>query len=128
MKSDIKDRTDIQNLVTTFYQSAIPDPVIGYFFTQVVNLDLEEHLPRLTDFWSTLLLRVPAYSGSVAQVHMALNQKSPIEREHLERWVSLWCDAVDSLFCGPIATQAKDRGAMVARSLGMHLEDANFFR
>ena len=33
------------------------DEVIGYLFTDVARLDLEEHLPQIGNFWEQVLLQ-----------------------------------------------------------------------
>lgn len=50
MKRDIASREDIDVLVIRFYGRAMSDPVIGYLFTEVAQLDLEHHLPVIGDF------------------------------------------------------------------------------
>ena len=49
--ADIETRADCERLVRAFYERALVDPVIGWLFTDVAKLDLEEHVPRITDFW-----------------------------------------------------------------------------
>jgi truncated hemoglobin YjbI len=61
MKTDIESRADIDTLMVRFYEKAMTDPVIGYFFTEVVQLDLEHHLPIIGDFWETALFGSGAY-------------------------------------------------------------------
>ena len=45
MARDIENRPDLEQLLTEFYLVAMSDAQIGHFFTQVVRLDLNEHLP-----------------------------------------------------------------------------------
>ncbi len=118
-KKDIANREDIDHLVRQFYLQAIPDPVIGHFFTEVMQLDLASHLPRIANFWEAMLLKNPVYSGTPMQVHISLNDKSPMTAEHFARWVELWSATVDSLFNGPVAALAKDRAKLVARSIAL---------
>ena len=123
MLTDIQNRNDIETLVSTFYQKAIPDALIGHFFTTVKPLNMAVHLPKISDFWESMLLGSPVYSGSPMQVHLMLNQLSPMKPEHFKQWLRLWSETVDELFSGEIARLAKERGHMVARSIGMRLED-----
>ena len=53
---DIESPEDIIQLVDSFYASAVVDSVIGHFFTEVMQVDLEEHLPRLYRFWCAIIL------------------------------------------------------------------------
>ena len=42
--SDIATREDIEKLVDGFYAQALKDPVIGFLFTEVAQIDLPTHL------------------------------------------------------------------------------------
>lgn len=118
-RSDITNRQDIEMLVRRFYEQAIPDPIIGKFFTQVAHLDLETHLPKIANFWEQMLLQHPVYSGSPMHVHLLLNSKEPMLPEHFERWLVLWSDTIDQLFAGEKAEMAKARAQMVAKSFSL---------
>ena len=52
---EIEGRKDVELLVDRFYEKAFKDKVIGHFFTQVVPLDLNHHIPILYDFWESTL-------------------------------------------------------------------------
>jgi hemoglobin len=118
-RSDIANRDDIEKLVRRFYEQAIPDPIIGKFFTQVIKLDLETHLPKIANFWEQMLLQHPVYSGSPMHSHLLLNSKEPLLPEHFERWLMLWGKTVDQLFAGEKAELAKARAQMVAKSFSL---------
>ena len=76
---DIETRKDIEELMTEFYRKALNDDRIGYIFTDVAGIDMEHHLPIITDFWEMMLfgtINFPAkYGRSPMQVHHALNEK-----------------------------------------------------
>lgn len=118
-RSDIADRQDIETLVRRFYEQAIPDPIIGKFFTDVAHLDLDSHLPKIANFWEQMLFQRPVYIGSPMHVHLAMNTKEPMSPEHFERWLMLWDRTVDQLFSGEKATMAKARAQMVAKSFSL---------
>jgi hemoglobin len=109
MKKDITNSSDIQQLVDTFYKLVIRDDVIGYFFTSIVKLDFDHHLPILYSFWETVLLGEPSYKGNPVAKHVALHQKEPLKEYQFDRWLALWNATVDELFEGPIASQAKTK-------------------
>ena len=46
-KKDISTPEDIKIVVDAFYNDVKSDTVIGYFFTDVAEVDWEEHLPRM---------------------------------------------------------------------------------
>ena len=76
MLPDIQNREDISRLVGTFYARAFEDPIIGYIFTDVARIDLDEHLPVFTDFWETVLFRAGTYKRNALQVHFALDDEA----------------------------------------------------
>ena len=118
-RADIINRHDVETLVRRFYEQAIPDPIIGKFFTEVAHLDLEAHLPKIANFWEQMLFQKPVYSGSPMHVHLQMNNIKPMLPEHFERWLTLWCDTVDQLFEGEKAALAKARAQMVAKSFSL---------
>jgi len=61
-------------------------------------------------FWSTMLFRTATYKGRPWPKHTPL----PVRQEHFERWVSLFCQTVDSLFTGPKASEAKSTALSIA--------------
>ncbi|BFG70615.1 group III truncated hemoglobin [Sediminibacterium sp. KACHI17] len=111
---DIENRDDIEQLMRAFYAKAIPDPVIGHYFTEVIQMDLEKHLPVIIDFWETVLFGIAKYKSNAIAVHQHLHTKSAFEDKHFERWVSLFQATVDDLFEGEKATLAKQRALSIA--------------
>ena len=118
---DIETREDCERLVRAFYGRALTDPMIGYLFTDVAKLDLEAHVPVLTDFWETLLLGAKSYDRGSFQPHAALHQKSELRGGHFDRWLALWYQTVDELFAGPRAEQAKADAFRLANAFKMRL-------
>ena len=109
MNKDITHINDIRHLVDTFYRRVIEDDVIGYFFTSVVALDFEKHLPVMYQFWETILLGNAAYKGNPVQKHLDLHQREPLKEYQFDRWLALWNGTVDDLFEGKNASQAKQK-------------------
>jgi len=50
MKKDIANTSDINLLVNSFYDKALKDSTIGYIFTEISTVNLEEHLPVICVF------------------------------------------------------------------------------
>lgn len=118
---DITTRNDCERLVRAFYGRALQDPIIGYLFTDVAKLDLEAHVPVLTDFWDTLLLGAKSYDRGAFHPHAALHQKAELRVGHFERWLHLWYETVDELFAGPRAELAKGHAFRLANAFRMRL-------
>lgn len=111
---DIESRADLNLIIEKFYDQLLVDEVVGFLFTEVVKLNLKEHLPRLVDFWEDQLFGTRKYSGNPMRVHMQLHQKSALEKAHFNRWLELFNQTIDSRFSGPKAHLAKERALNIA--------------
>jgi hemoglobin len=111
---DISNRRDIVDLLENFYRKAFADPLIGHFFTEVVPLNLETHIPQIADFWESVIFGARGYRKNVMEIHQHINALSAIKKEHLDRWVVLFSQTVDQSFEGPNATLIKQRARSVA--------------
>jgi hemoglobin len=121
-RSDIETRADVERLVRAFYGRALSDTMIGYLFTDVAKLDLEAHVPEITDFWETILLGAHSYSGGAFAPHASLHHRSPLRGGHFQRWLQLWQGTVDELYAGPRAELAKSHAQRVARAFHRRLQ------
>ena len=114
IKNDIETRADIEKLIIQFYEKVMINPVIGFIFTDVVKIDLAQHIPIIVDFWETILLDNPVYKKNAMEVHYDLNKKIPLQKEYFTEWLLLFCNTVDELFMGKIAALAKTRAKSIA--------------
>lgn len=119
---DIETRADCERLVRAFYGRALVDPIIGFLFTDVAKLDLEAHVPRITNFWETILLEARSYGGGAFRPHVELHFKVPLTRGHFDRWLYLWSMTVDELFAGDRAELAKAHATRVAAAFAARLQ------
>lgn len=114
---DITSREDIVMLVNTFYQNLQQDPELDRLFNGVAKIDWDMHLPKMYDFWETILFHKTVYKGNPMKIHVDLNRKSALELEHFNNWLSIFRATVDNSFKGEIAELAKTRGLSVATSI-----------
>ena len=116
---DIETRADIEELISRFYEKMLKDPIIGFIFTDIAKIDLDEHLSIICDFWETILFTRPVYKRGpeVMNVHHELNKKIPLKQGHFTRWLYLFSTTIDELFEGDYAENAKRR----ARKMGTFL-------
>ena len=121
MKKDIESRTDIEKLLWDFYEKAFKDELIGHFFTEVVPLNLDEHVPVIADFWESVLLEGRGYRKNVMEIHQDINKKSPMEKQHFDRWVKLFSESVDKFYEGPKAIMAKQRAVSIATMMNIKI-------
>ena len=119
---DIDDRADCERLVRAFYGRALVDPVIGWIFVDVAELDVEAHVPRIASFWETILLGAHSYGGGAFAPHAALHARVRLRAGHFERWLWLWRTTVDELFAGPRAELAKSHAQRVAQAFHARLQ------
>ncbi|MES2621618.1 MAG: group III truncated hemoglobin [Bacteroidota bacterium] len=113
-KSDILTEADIQQLVDEFYKKVVADPVIGFIFTEVVQLSWQKHIPVMYSFWGSLLLGTNTYAGNPMIKHLELDKLVPLTKEHFERWLALWEGTVNENFEGPKADEAISRAKSIA--------------
>jgi hemoglobin len=114
MKKDIENNDDIQLLVNTFYEKVKGDETIRHFFTDVVHVDWEKHLPVMYRFWENIIFHTGSYSGNPMEVHQQLHSKCPMHKFHFDRWITLFNETVDELFDGEKAFQVKQRALSIA--------------
>ena len=118
MKQDIKNRSDVQLLVSEFYKKVRENKEIGSFFNNSIK-NWEEHLEKLTDFWESNLFFVSKYSGNPQKAHIAVDAQNnqQINAEHFGIWMNLWFETIDEYFEGELAQRAKNN----ARKMSSHL-------
>ncbi len=111
---DIKDRNDIENIIRAFYEKAVKDPSIGLFFTEVVMVNWEKHLPIMYDFWENILFANRKYVGNPLEIHRQLNKKKEMTHAHFQQWIKLFTSTVDELHQGENAELMKQRAENIA--------------
>jgi hemoglobin len=114
---DISTRNDLEHLLRRFYEQALEDPLLRHVFVDVVHLDLEAHLPRITDFWQRVLFGTGAYDGRPVEVHHRIHERVPLTEAHFARWLELWREAVAADFAGPVADRAVAHATRIASGL-----------
>lgn len=123
---EITNRDDITLLVHTFYERVGQDPLLSPAFNEVAGVDWETHLPKMVDFWETVLFKANLYKGNPTQVHSELREKMKARPDHLtlqhfDHWISLFKKTVDDLFEGERAEAAKRHAYQLGRGLTVHL-------
>lgn len=80
------DEGTIRRLVDSFYAVVRDDDLLGPIFARHVK-DWSAHLPKMYDFWSTVVLRTGRYAGRPVEAH----ERIPgIGAAHFTRWLELW--------------------------------------
>lgn len=112
---------EIGRLVDLFYARVRRDGLIGPLFNQTVE-DWPEHLVKLRDFWSSVMLTTGRYKGSPMGAH--LRHASRIEPAMFDRWLELWRETAGELLAPADAKAVIAKAERIAESLKLAL----FFR
>ena len=114
MKKDISNRFDVELLVNSFYNKVREDELISFFFSEIVAVDWEKHLPVMYNFWENTLLFTGIYKGNPMLTHEHLHKRTNLTEQNFARWNQLFILTVDELFEGNKATLAKQRALSIS--------------
>jgi len=104
----------IRHLVRTFYGRARADALIGPIFNAAVQ-DWDEHIDKISDFWSSIMLRSGRYNGRPMRPHLML----PLRGEHFDRWLQLFEETARDLCPADVADAFIIRAGRIADSFEM---------
>lgn len=121
MKTDVRNRQDIELLVRSFYAKVLVDPEIGHFFKHAIASGWDKHLNTMFKFWENVLFYTGDYFGNPLFVHEKLHKTMKFTPQHFERWISLFIQTVDELFSGTNAELAKQRAISIATVMQMKI-------
>ncbi len=110
MKPDVTTYEDCLLLIRAFYDKLLVDDQINHFF---IHLNLDEHLPRVADFWAFILIDKPGYQNNMISAHASLNLKET----DFNRWLFLFQETVNELFEGEKAALAIQRSQLIALTM-----------
>ncbi len=117
MKPDIESRKDIIQLIDMFYSKVDKDAILSPYFNEAAKVDWKTHLPRMYDFWDTVLFAKDAYHGNPMAKHKLVDAMMKLTPEAFERWLALFYGTVDELFSGKSAEKAKFSANTIATTL-----------
>lgn len=121
---DIQNRQDIELLVNSFYQVVQKDEVIGFFFNDIAKVNWDQHLPKMYDFWSSLLFGTAQYKGNPMAVHFPINEVQAMKKEHFSHWLKLWTETMQRLFQGEMADLAIYKAQNISTLMAFKMEKA----
>ena len=119
--TDITTRADIVRLVDTFYRLVRQDDILGPIFDGVAKVDWATHLPKMYNFWETVLFGRATFKGNPLAVHLALAQLTPLTSREFDRWIALFHATVEEQFEGEVADLARLRASRIAATMQHHL-------
>lgn len=125
MLPDITTRSDVENLVNTFYDKVRDDATIGVIFNEIADVNWDTHLPKMYDFWEGILFGTGNYRGRPMPPHFKLNETYPFQPEYFDAWLALFYATVDELFEGEKATEVKMRAMNIAAVMEHRIDQIN---
>jgi len=120
----IETREDVEFLVNKFYDKVGKDETIGFFFNDIAKVNWDLHLPKMYQFWETLLFGKASYKGNPMAVHFPINEMQAMEKHHFEHWVKLWTATLEENFEGEMAEAAKTKASNIANLMAYKMEIA----
>jgi hemoglobin len=102
---------EISNLVDRFYAKVQVDPEIGPIFNALVK-DWPEHLAKLKNFWSTVMLTTGRYKGDPMMTHLQI--PLPLEPSHFTRWLALFAETAHQVMTPEHAASIIARSERIA--------------
>ncbi|MDI7862718.1 DUF1971 domain-containing protein [Rhizobiaceae bacterium n13] len=110
---DMLDEKQIAEVLDKFYERVRADDLLGPVFAVVADWD--EHLQRLGEFWSSVLLISGRYKGNPVSMHSI--HAHLIRPEMFARWLELWRMTTDELLPLPVAAAMQAKAARIAARL-----------
>ncbi|BBU23233.1 group III truncated hemoglobin [Mycobacterium xenopi] len=119
--ADLTSRADVEALLRRFYGRLLVDEVLAEPFAEVRAYGLDSHIPKMCDFWETVLFRAALYRGSALNAHRHVHRRTPLSARHFVRWLATWNSTVDEMYRGPVAERAKIQAARIAWAMHRRL-------
>jgi hemoglobin len=114
MSSQHVTRAHLKELVDAFYLDVRSDPLLAPAFNGVIGEHWDVHLPRMVEFWITVLLGTKSFRGNVLAKHMALDAMTETQ---FMRWLTLWHKNTSALLPAAEAQELQIRAHGIARNL-----------
>ncbi|MEI2298816.1 DUF1971 domain-containing protein [Ensifer sp. MJa1] len=117
MKTRAITDAEIRLVVDRFYTDVRGDSSLNAAFAAVTDWD--DHLQRMTEFWSSMLLATGRYKGNPVAMHLI--HTASIRPEMFKRWLALWHKATSEALPSDIAGELQLKAARIASRLSSAL-------
>ncbi|MCA9409207.1 MAG: group III truncated hemoglobin [Candidatus Omnitrophica bacterium] len=104
----------IKVLVDEFYTRVRADQQLAPIFEQAIGEHWNQHLPKMYDFWSSIMLATGRYKDNPVQKHRDLPYFSPAL---FDQWLYLFAQTADEVFNKDCSEKFKYKAENIARSL-----------
>ena len=113
------DEQMIHDVVHGFYDEIRKDALLAPVFNSAIaRHDWPQHLTKMCDFWSSLMLRSGRYDGRPLPPHLAL---PGLGEQHFRQWLGLFRATVQKLCPPEIAALFMERALRIAHSFRLAL-------
>jgi hemoglobin len=104
----------LPEVLRAFYARVRQDDQLGPIFNTAVD-DWDEHLKRIADFWSSVMLGTGRYKGNPVARH--LPHAAQINRAKFDRWLELWRETTSLMLPAEVAAGLQTKAERIAESL-----------
>lgn len=111
---DIKNRADVKVMVDTFYNDVRKNERLGFLFDDTAQVDWVSHLPKMYDFWESVLFDKALFSGNPMAKHLHLHHTEALKAEDFDIWLGIFKANIDKRFAGAVVEKAKQRAESIA--------------
>lgn len=104
----------LDRAIPGFYARVRDDALIGPVSDSAIG-DWQQHLGKLVDFWSTIMLTSGRYKGSPVATH--LKHLPTITPPMFDRWRMLWTEVTAGILPPTTAAALQGKAARISESL-----------
>lgn len=116
----------IKQVVLEFYKRVRKHEELASIFNDIVA-DWDEHLGRLEEFWSSLVLGSGRYKGNPLAIHIMHADR--IDRRMFEHWLTLWTQTTQQMLPADLAADMQAKAHRIAdrlqRGMSSHRGERN---
>ncbi|WP_298720600.1 group III truncated hemoglobin [uncultured Ferrovibrio sp.] len=119
----------VRDVVHSFYGRIRADALLGPIFNRVIGDNWDQHLAKMCDFWSSVLLMTGRYEGRPMPAHIKIEVAPPanenqgfgpgLDAAHFDHWLTLFRQTVAERCPPEAAALFEDRAQRIAQSLLM---------
>ena len=123
MQKQLSGREDIYRVLSDFYDALLLDDTMRHFFKKFNDPKAREHhLQDLCSFWEQSLFYNGSYDKNVMRIHQDVHAKDRIRMVHIDRWLELFRESVDSSFEGTHAERMKNKALSIATVMRLKMD------
>jgi len=122
MKHDVSTNEDIRQVVLLFYDKVKQDALLKSYFTEIIPIDWERHIPTMCSFWENVLFYTGNFNGNPLSTHKRIHLLKQTNATHFEQWLFLFYQSIDELYIGKNAEKMKTHAASIAQIMQLKIK------